>query len=66
MQLIVNGGAQTTAAQLTLADLVRGVSDRESGIAVALNSEVVPRSMWTTTDLREGDRVDVVTAVQGG
>jgi sulfur carrier protein len=66
MQLIVNGGEQTTAAQLTLADLVRGVSDRESGIAVALNSEVVPRSMWTTTDLREGDRVDVVTAVQGG
>jgi sulfur carrier protein len=66
VRLIVNGDIQATADQLTLSELVRGVSDRESGIAVAVNSEVVPRSMWLTTALRDGDRVDVVTAVQGG
>jgi sulfur carrier protein len=26
----------------------------------------VPRSAWGTTDVRPGDRVEVVTAVQGG
>jgi sulfur carrier protein len=36
------------------------------GIAVALNGEVVPRSAWDATDLRPGDRVEVLTAAQGG
>ena len=66
MQLIVNGRPQNADAQITLAELVPAVSDRNSGIAVAVNSEFVPRSTWSSTPLSEGDRVDVVTAVQGG
>jgi sulfur carrier protein len=45
---------------------VRRISDRSTGIAVALNSEVVPRGDWPATAVRPGDRIDVVTAVQGG
>jgi sulfur carrier protein len=37
-----------------------------SGVAAAVNGEVVPRSSWAGTVLRDGDRVEVVTAVQGG
>ena len=37
-----------------------------SGVAAAVNGEVVPRRSWAGTVLRDGDRVDVVTAVQGG
>jgi sulfur carrier protein len=66
MQITLNGKAHTAAAAVTLLALVREVSERESGIAVALNSAVVPRSSWPETRLAEGDRVDVVTAVQGG
>jgi sulfur carrier protein len=36
------------------------------GVAVALDDAVVPRSAWGTTNVRPGDRVEVVTAVQGG
>jgi sulfur carrier protein len=36
------------------------------GIAVAVNGEVVPRSAWDATDLQPGDRVEVLTAAQGG
>jgi sulfur carrier protein len=36
------------------------------GIAVALNGEVVPRSAWDATGLEAGDRVEVLTAAQGG
>jgi sulfur carrier protein len=66
VQLIVNGCPQAAAEQITLAELVPAVSDRASGIAVAVNSELVPRSTWSSTPLADGDRVDVVTAVQGG
>ena len=66
MRIVLNGAAHELAGQPCLADLVRQVSDRETGIAVAVNSAVVPRTSWSTTAVNEGDRVDVVTAVQGG
>jgi sulfur carrier protein len=66
VDLIVNGKSHQAESDSTLEALVREVSDRESGIAVARNGEVVPRSEWARTPLGEGDRVDVVTAVQGG
>ncbi|MCW1249033.1 sulfur carrier protein ThiS [Acaricomes phytoseiuli] len=36
------------------------------GLAVARNGEVVPRASWASTRLADGDRLDIVTAVQGG
>jgi sulfur carrier protein len=39
---------------------------RKLGVAVARNSEVVPRSQWAATALAEGDQLELVTAVQGG
>lgn len=66
MQLIVNGQPRQFSQELDLAELVNQISDRPTGIAVALNNEVVPRAEWAATDLGDGDRVDVVTAVQGG
>ncbi|MDQ0868685.1 sulfur carrier protein [Arthrobacter sp. V1I9] len=39
---------------------------RKLGVAVAHNSQVVPRSQWFATALADGDDVELVTAVQGG
>ncbi len=36
------------------------------GIAIAVNDTVVSRSRWPEQQLREGDRVEIVRAVQGG
>lgn len=36
------------------------------GIAVAVQGEVVPRGEWVRTALHDGDRVEVVAAIQGG
>lgn len=38
----------------------------KSGIAVALNDVVVPRSKWETKELSENDQVTVITATAGG
>jgi sulfur carrier protein len=35
-------------------------------VAAAVNGDVVPRGSWTAAPLRDGDQVEVVTAVQGG
>jgi sulfur carrier protein len=45
---------------------VAGLTAHPSGVAVALNDSVVPRAEWPRTALDDGDRVEVLTAVQGG
>lgn len=37
-----------------------------SGIAVALNNRVVPKARWGVTELKDNDKVTVITAVCGG
>jgi sulfur carrier protein len=66
VQITLNGQAHDATEATSLHELVRQVSDRQTGIAVALNSTVIPRSSWPDTAIAEGDRIDVVTAVQGG
>jgi sulfur carrier protein len=36
------------------------------GMAVAVDATVVPRGEWATTQVSDGARVEIVTAVQGG
>jgi sulfur carrier protein len=36
------------------------------GMAVAVDATVVPRGKWATTQIEDGARVEIVTAVQGG
>jgi sulfur carrier protein len=67
MTLSVNGAPTPLPSPATVAALVAGLTDAgPRGIAVAVNGEVVPRSAWDATDLRSGDRVEILTAAQGG
>lgn len=43
-----------------------GAPPAQGGLAVAVDGEVVPRGEWEGTALREGQRVEVLQAVQGG
>ncbi len=38
----------------------------ERGVAVALDGDVVPRSEWEKTSLSDGQKVEVLAAIQGG
>ncbi|MFC0007102.1 sulfur carrier protein ThiS [Micromonospora siamensis] len=66
MELTVNGAGRSLPDASTLADLVRVVTDQRRGLAVAVNGEVVPRGGWPARVLCEGDRVEVLSAAQGG
>lgn len=68
MKVQLNGAPQEVADQATVAELLglleAGVPTR--GVAVAVDEEVVPRARWEATRLRDGARVEVVSAIQGG
>ena len=66
MNVIVNGEARDLAEGTTVAALVTALGRSPKGMAVAINEEVVPRSTWPDTSLAAGDRVEVLTASQGG
>lgn len=62
----VNGERRTLAPGTSLESVVRSLTTAPSGVAVAVNDAVVPKRDWAGTVVRSGDRVDVLTAVQGG
>jgi sulfur carrier protein len=70
MRLTVNGDARELPDGVTVAELVRISADVDAraarGTAVAVDAEVVPRSAWETTALHEGQRVELLRAIQGG
>jgi sulfur carrier protein len=52
----------TVASVIEMLDVAPGAR----GVAVALDGEVVARSSWSQTQLRDGSLVEVVSAIQGG
>lgn len=66
MLVTVNGGPDHVPDGTTVDDVVVRLGRGRSGLAVAVNDEVVPRSRWASTALQAGDRVEVLTAAQGG
>ena len=63
MKITLNGEPTELAAPTSVAELL-GADPR--GRAVAVNGSVVPRDRHVTTELTDGDEVEIVTAVQGG
>ncbi|MDP8987724.1 MAG: sulfur carrier protein ThiS [Actinomycetota bacterium] len=66
MKVTVNGELRSVIEHASVDDLARSVGVGPSGVAVALNGEVVPRSSWSATPLHDGDRVELLGAMQGG
>ncbi|GAB3669092.1 hypothetical protein GCM10027596_40820 [Nocardioides korecus] len=66
MRLSVNGRQRELPDGIALAGLMERVAPDPRGVAVALNGSVVRAAEWPATPLGEGDRVEVVTARQGG
>jgi sulfur carrier protein len=62
----VNGEPREEPQGRTLEELVGAATRLTSGVAAAVNGQVVPRRRWAETELNDGDEVEVVTAVQGG
>jgi sulfur carrier protein len=66
VKALVNGEPTELAADSTVLAVLDLLGAPPSGVAVAVDGEVVPRAAWPDTALHEGAVVEVLTAVQGG
>ena len=68
MKIRVNGKEKTVHPNLNVHDLLSALEmdPTQSGIAVAVDREVIPKMEWQATELRENSEVEIIRAVQGG
>ena len=66
MEIVINGAPCQVADDMSLERAVWLVSQAPSGVAAAVNGELVRRTSWPSRLLAAGDEVEVLTAVQGG
>jgi sulfur carrier protein len=62
----INGEPVRLAEGTHLRTMVTQRVQRVEGVAVACNDAVVPRSEWAETYVRDGDRIEILVAAQGG
>ncbi len=66
MNITVNGQSQQTGEATNLVELLDQLGVPLKGVAVERNLAIVPRSQLATTQLNEGDRIEIVSFVGGG
>jgi len=66
LQLRINGEIREFNDQLSLVDLVKDLNLPAERIAIELNREVVRRSEWEKTSLKNEDQIEIVHFVGGG
>jgi sulfur carrier protein len=65
LRVIINGEAREIAA--TRLDALLGELDYEgTHYAIAVNYDVLPKSRWAETTLKNGDEIEIITPRQGG
>ncbi len=64
MQIHLNGEPRELPPSMTVAELLAQLGVEH--VAVAVNMEVVPRSLRAERRLAPGDRVEIIQAVGGG
>ncbi len=65
MRVTVNGEYRDIAADRVDA-LLDELEYEGTHFAIALNFDVLPRSRWAETPIRNGDEIEIITPRQGG
>ena len=68
MNIRINGEEKEISENMNLWDLLISleIDPLQSGIAVAVEREVIPRSRWKDNEVTENCEIEIIRAVQGG
>ena len=66
MTISVNSKEQTIAGECSVQTLLDQLGFTQKRVAVEVNQELVTKSQWPSVQLRDGDKVEIVSFVGGG
>ena len=66
LRVFINGESKEISGTPSLAELINQLDLPVTRIAIELNREVVRRNEWSSTMIRDEDRIEIVHFVGGG
>jgi len=66
LRIIINGQEREIQSSINITELLLELEIKGSHLAVAVNSQIIPRLSYETTFLSTDDQIEIVTAVGGG
>ncbi|MCF8451251.1 MAG: sulfur carrier protein ThiS [Taibaiella sp.] len=67
MNIYVNNKAIELSEESVVADALLSLNiSSQKGMALAVNSQVIPKQQWATYSLNKGDKIMIIRATQGG
>ncbi|MBS0154128.1 MAG: sulfur carrier protein ThiS [Nitrospira sp.] len=66
MKIHVNGEARSWRSGATVADLLRELDIKTERVAVELNLEILDRATFGQHQIKDGDRVEIMSFIGGG
>ncbi|WP_392537609.1 sulfur carrier protein ThiS [Legionella sp. 227] len=66
MIIYINDEPLTVDASSTLQAILEQKNGIAAHVAIAINNQFIPKSMFAETTLCEGDRIDLIVPMQGG
>jgi sulfur carrier protein len=66
MQIIINQRPVVVEEEVSLKEALNTFDLAQKGIAVAVNSVVIPNDKWQECVLEENDEIMIIRATQGG
>ena len=66
MNILLNNETTSVSEVLTIRKLLDHIKVHHKYYAVEVNEEIVPKSLHASFTLKDGDKVEIVTAIGGG
>jgi len=66
MIIILNGENKQVDSSTNIEQLLQAIGLSDKRLAVEVNEQIIPRSEFSGTALKESDKVEIVQAIGGG
>ncbi|MBC63968.1 MAG: thiamine biosynthesis protein ThiS [Chloroflexi bacterium] len=66
IEILINGEKNNFESSVSISELIIIKNLENLSVAVALNSEIINKSDFNVTFIKEGDKLDIVKPVGGG
>ena len=66
MQITINGQPKNFNSPTQLSDVIAQFCKNTSRVIAELNGDIVKKTSWNTTSIKDGDNIELVNFVGGG
>ncbi len=66
MRIILNGKQTEVSSDVTISTLLKSNDFPEEAVLIEHNGAIVPQEEWANTELRTGDKLEILHFVGGG